>query len=303
MPSQIPPVVTRLKGGLGNQLFQYSFGRLISEQLSRPLLVDARTGFIHDPYKRKYALNLIGLEPVIANHAQSGACFLAQYLARKKATTESLVNTPLGQVLMENQMTTQRITLDDSQTRKLIVSGLWQRVNYVDPIRPMLLHEINSSRKKSTTIDALAQLTDYENTVVVAIRTFSESAGNHKHFLRRITGMAERIQAVLDVLGERDGIRNLVIVSTGNNALSNALSWPYGKRIEAYASDPRFDENFVFDLFRRSNHHIMLSSTLYWWASYLSGTNPTSVNRWIFDDFANSDLVPDHWSRLRFDVD
>jgi hypothetical protein len=275
----------------------------MSEHLKRPLLVDARTGFIHDPYKRKYALNLIGLDPEIASHTQSVTCYLAQRLAQKKETTECLVNTPLGQVFLEKQMTPQSMPPADRPTRKLIVSGLWQSVSYVDPIRPILLQDINSSLIKPRTVDAMDHLIDYENTVVVAIRTFSESAENHKHFLRRMTRMAEEIQTVLDVLGEQDGIRNLVIVSTEKNALSSALNWPYGTIIEAYASEPRFNEKFIFDLFRLTHHHIMLTSSLYWWASYLSGHDPMSVKRWIFDDFSNRHLIPDHWLKMNIDFD
>jgi len=50
-------VVVQIAGGLGNQLFEYAFGRGISAASGAPLVLDAYSGFPRDMYKRKYTLD------------------------------------------------------------------------------------------------------------------------------------------------------------------------------------------------------------------------------------------------------
>jgi len=45
-----------LKGGLGNQLFQYAAGCFVAEILDRKLIIDTKLGFSRDRYKRSYEL-------------------------------------------------------------------------------------------------------------------------------------------------------------------------------------------------------------------------------------------------------
>lgn len=65
------PVVSLIKGGLGNQMFCYAAGRALALRLGRPLLLDVRTGFQRDAYGRTYRLNRF---PIIAGEAAPAAC-------------------------------------------------------------------------------------------------------------------------------------------------------------------------------------------------------------------------------------
>jgi hypothetical protein len=49
-------LIVRLRGGLGNQLFQYAAGRSLAARSGVPLLLDTKSGFQADPYGRFYAL-------------------------------------------------------------------------------------------------------------------------------------------------------------------------------------------------------------------------------------------------------
>ncbi|OYV04492.1 MAG: hypothetical protein CFE26_16590, partial [Verrucomicrobiales bacterium VVV1] len=65
------PVVSLIKGGLGNQMFCYAAGRALALRLARPLLLDTCTGFQRDDYGRAYRLNRF---PIIAEEAPLAAC-------------------------------------------------------------------------------------------------------------------------------------------------------------------------------------------------------------------------------------
>ena len=56
------PLITRLQGGTGNQLFQYAIGYSLAKKHGRPLLVDKRT--IEPEYPvRQYSLSEFLVEP------------------------------------------------------------------------------------------------------------------------------------------------------------------------------------------------------------------------------------------------
>ncbi len=50
-------LIVRVKGGLGNQLFQYAAARALSLRTGRSLKIDAQTGFRRDPFRRKVRLD------------------------------------------------------------------------------------------------------------------------------------------------------------------------------------------------------------------------------------------------------
>jgi hypothetical protein len=67
-PEREPVLIVRLRGGLGNQLFQYAAGRSLAIRSGVPLILDTESGFRGDPYGRTYALGAFAL-----NHAVSQA--------------------------------------------------------------------------------------------------------------------------------------------------------------------------------------------------------------------------------------
>ena len=59
-------IVVRLMGGLGNQMFQYAFGRRLAYEHGLPLKLDAESGFVGDLYRRTYALGNFRIQEAFA---------------------------------------------------------------------------------------------------------------------------------------------------------------------------------------------------------------------------------------------
>jgi hypothetical protein len=51
-----PALIVRLKGGLGNQLFEYAAAHALALRSQVPLWLDTTSGFRGDPYGRRYEL-------------------------------------------------------------------------------------------------------------------------------------------------------------------------------------------------------------------------------------------------------
>jgi hypothetical protein len=61
-----PAVIVRLRGGLGNQLFQYAAARSLAARCGVPLILDTRSGFQEDPCRRSYALGAFVLGSAVS---------------------------------------------------------------------------------------------------------------------------------------------------------------------------------------------------------------------------------------------
>src|SRR5688572_7528026 len=62
-------IIVRMKGGLGNQLFQYAAGRRLAIHNDAELVIDDRTGFERDhTYRRKYMLDRFQIAGRLASH-------------------------------------------------------------------------------------------------------------------------------------------------------------------------------------------------------------------------------------------
>ncbi len=62
-----PALIVRLRGGLGNQLFQYAAMRALSLRLGVELKLDIHSGFARDPHHRKYMLGAFSIPVGIAD--------------------------------------------------------------------------------------------------------------------------------------------------------------------------------------------------------------------------------------------
>ena len=55
-------IVVKLFGGLGNQLFQYAFGKKLSLKTNQKLYLEMESGFKNDPYGRGYNLSPFNIQ-------------------------------------------------------------------------------------------------------------------------------------------------------------------------------------------------------------------------------------------------
>jgi hypothetical protein len=83
-----PALIVRLKGGLGNQLFEYASGRAIANRNGVPLYLDVESGFLQDPFKRSFALGSFGVSAKCLTRQEALAlappALKTQYLRRRE---------------------------------------------------------------------------------------------------------------------------------------------------------------------------------------------------------------------------
>ena len=60
-------IITRVFGGLGNQLFIYAYARALSMRMGTKFLLDNKTGFYKDIYQRSYELHHFNIPQIFFN--------------------------------------------------------------------------------------------------------------------------------------------------------------------------------------------------------------------------------------------
>lgn len=126
-------IIIKLKGGLGNQLFQYAFGRLLSIQRNDMLLLDTTSfGEENDTY-RLYGLNPFSIRAKIASETDI-----------KKAKYPLGLLSKLVRFFNLKILRKFHIGWDESvlKTEDKYIEGYWQSYKYPELIRNELLEEI-----------------------------------------------------------------------------------------------------------------------------------------------------------------
>lgn len=77
-----PALIVRLRGGLGNQLFQYAAGRSIAARSAVPMMLDTKSGFLGDPNKRSCLLGAFELSKTALEADSTGYGFRTELRRR-----------------------------------------------------------------------------------------------------------------------------------------------------------------------------------------------------------------------------
>ncbi len=136
-------VIVRLQGGLGNQLFQYAFGRAVAIRSAAPLVLDTFSGFQRDAYRRSYSLAPFAIAADILPKSQAFSSALRRYRYRLARASSCLV--PLGQrryVWERDPACWDPAVSALLVRRRTYFDGYWQHEDYFRNIRDRLLGEL-----------------------------------------------------------------------------------------------------------------------------------------------------------------
>ncbi|HET6996480.1 MAG TPA: hypothetical protein VFI06_15905, partial [Chitinophagaceae bacterium] len=127
-------IITKLDGGMGNQLFQYALGKYLALKLDATLKLD--TGVYTRDNKRQYALQHFQIEQVFCTGAER------ENLKRKEFFRRQLNR--LGAGIKPYWYTEQHPGHDvaiEKLTDNVYLEGFWQSEKYFKPIEETIRRE------------------------------------------------------------------------------------------------------------------------------------------------------------------
>jgi hypothetical protein len=277
-------VIVRLRGGLGNQMFQYALGVAVAEAHQRNLYLDDLALRADPPgaTPRTYALGAFSITPRLASQVPSGE------LDRLPLTAQVAEGSPCfhPEVLALNPFP------------YVYLRGFWQSQDYFRAVEPLLREHFRFRRppRRSAVADAIAES---RASVGVHIRRqdYLTPAGKHLGFV----GVEYYTRALEAMRGRAHEARFFVFSDDIEWCRDNiGLDAPH---VFVTASDAGEDAAAAdLQLMTMCRHFVIANSSFSWWAAWLSlhpGKIVIAPERWFDDPRLDArDVVPAGWLRL-----
>jgi hypothetical protein len=289
-------IIVRLKGGLGNQLFQYAMGRMLALHHQTSLILDTAE-FARDPL-RNYRLDSFQIDAKPSNQFwffpenRIGRRFNPLLQAFRKVTSHPIALIREARFSFEPQalLTPNYSYLD----------GYWQSEKYFTSIEDQLRNDLCLSIRLNTAQAVLAgQINQDPFAVALHVRRgdyVADPATTAFHGLCSI----EWYQQAADLILKQVPSAHFYIFSDDYEWVKNNLKLPVLMRF----IEPSPDGQEAIDLHLMSlcQHNIIANSSFSWWGAWLNA-NPNKIviapQRWFAAGHQDtSDLIPEKWIRL-----
>ena len=291
-------IITRIRGGLGNQLFQYSCGRSIAKRIGTTLLLDLRD------YTKKRAF------PYSLSHFK---------IVAKIADNECL---PVGRGMTLFQLaracilptiSTYRedpINGYDSQAENIrndtLLKGYWQSERYFEPISAIIRSDLSfKSRPTGRNSELLKQIEESKATVSIHIRRGDYISNDRFRKLMETLELTYYSRALEYIVSKAKIDPIAYIFSDEPDYAQSTLSplLPCDTYVMSLNNRARAHEDLR--LMAACQHHIIANSTFSWWGAWLN-PSPTKIvvapKRWFrspsLSAEADQSIVPVTWHRM-----
>jgi len=286
-------VITRTKGGLGNQLFGYAAARRLALVNDAELVIDDVTGFVRDlQYRRQYALNRFNIPARRTTSAERMEPFeryrrgVAKFVARRRPFY-------LRKYVEQEGFNFDRRLLDFKINGTVYIDGYWQSENYFKDIEKTIRDDLRIIPPEDTLNQDMAKRISLFNSVAVHVRWFDppeSETGAHNvlagYYHHAVAEIERRVSNPHYFLFSDDpaSAKQILELSEENVTCVN---------------HNQGDENACADLWlmTQCKHFIIANSSFSWWGAWLSASPDKTViaPRTGFD---SSDAIPPEWMRI-----
>lgn len=289
-------IITRLSGGLGNQLFQYALGRKLSKDRGIPLYFDL-SAFKAEGSYRKYKLYHFQIHGYPATEQQLNQFYNygKTYFFRK---IFSLFQRRLP--YYRRRVVIEQSLAFDSNIFKVpshvSLLGYWQSENYFYDIRSALLEELQIKESLNVENQRIMNKIRETNSISLHIRRGDYVNNPHTNQVHGVLPLEYYLQAMQ--------ILNDTVVSPCYYVFSDDIPWARQnmntiRNITFVDCNDTEQDYFDFNLISACKHHIVANSSFSWWAAWLNNYSDKTViapRRWFMDSSRDSrDLLPPAW--------
>lgn len=288
-------IVVKLKGGLGNQMFQYA---LYSKFVKMGRKVTADISWYQDYQK---PLELLEIFPDITLNTRGGAEAAARYekLYRNRSLYDKIFQKAFPQfrykTAEKEDLIFQKQVL---KCKRGVIDGYWQTKKYWDDMEEEILEKYKFREIRDDSVKELAAFLEKETTVSVHVRRGDYLLPENQKIFGNIC-TEEYYQRAIAYVKER--VPNVKIVY-----FTNDLDWVKEhdtSKNAVYAGDylqegsPDWYELYLMSL---CTHHILANSTFSWWGAFLGkeeGNMVIAPKEWMNGKTVSDIHCPD-WIKL-----
>lgn len=285
-------IITKLIGGLGNQMFQYALGRHLALKNKTSLKFDLtgykkQTGII----PRRYGLYVFSIQENFAVLEEINKLKYRQrfWAALKLKNKKSFLKEKKAGVFNEEVL---------KRGDNLYLDGFWQTEKYFKDIRDIIIKDFSLKKEYNKIDEQIFKKIKNYNSVSLHIRRrdyvndirTKRFHGNCSlsYYLRAIKYISAKISEPFFFIFSDD-------TSWAKENLK--INFPL-----IYVSNGRYRDYEELILMSKCRHNIIANSSFSWWAAWLNQNNKKIViapAKWFNNDLANSnDIIPNNWIKM-----
>lgn len=289
--------LVKIKGGLGNQMFQYAFAKLIAKKTGDKVLLDMTSlgNLINDTVRVPRIMKFEITVPIASNVEINKVCKLPHngnsqtVLYRVGIAVENIIN---RRYYFEKNRAYRKI---DNLIDNYYFDGYWQSWRYVNDVWDDIKIDFTPNYMLDEKTNSMIKKVQSENSVFVGVRRgdFQDEASHYGSF-----DQAYYDQAISII---EDRVPNPVFYIFSNDIKWVKENLNFGERTIIYREPEDIVDDFE-DLILMSNckHSVIINSTYHWWGARLKDNERKIViapKKW-FNDNKPIDIVPEHWVRI-----
>ena len=259
-------IISRIKGGLGNQLFCYAAARRLALVNNAELVLDNITGFIRDhQYKRQYALEHFRIPARKAQPCERLEPFERYRRGWMKWRSKRV---PFEQRRYVEQ---ERLDFDERLLHfkvkdSVYLDGYWQSENYFKDFEQVIRDDLRIIPPEDAKNRETAKCINSTDAVGMHVRWFDAPGASKKHNLA-----VDYYQRSLRLMDKLVGTPHYFVFSDDPQAAQRCLALPVNR--VTWVSHNRGDQSAYADLWlmAQCRHFIIANSTFSWWGAWLGG--------------------------------
>jgi hypothetical protein len=292
----IKKIIVRLKGGLGNQLFQYATTRALAINHSAKLIIDNYTGFVNDlEYRRKFSLNKFKIQSYIANPMQRFPFLIYRLIGNSKNFHEKF----FGINFFNDNFNVKYLSqiVNKPMMGLNFLDGYWQSYKYFENYKSILHQELSPPQPSKVFLKKIGKEMSETDSIALGIRLFEESKNAITALKNNTTKDALQINKIIELIKLKKTNYKFYVFCSHDSPFLKKLTLPENTVIILPENGFECPIDNLW-LLSRCKNHIFTSSTFYWWGAWLSQFNYISYDQIIFaeDNFINCDTIPKNWN-------
>lgn len=294
-------IIVRLKGGLGNQLSQYAFGRKIAHLHNTALKLDTASFSISSSdTPRTYRLDHFNIIGTVASPEE------IRQIDKGRSTRGGFLHTRIADLLTPKSKRgyiQERTHTFDSEMLKVpddvYLDGYWQTEKYYKDIEEILHREITLREEPDKVNQEIAEQIRSGPAVSIHVRRgdyVSNSTTQQFHGSCSI----DYYNRAISLIEEKIDDPSFFIFSDDLPWAKENLDIPGEKTFVAHnGPEKEYCDLWLMSLCR---HHIIANSSFSWWGAWLGQDAEKTViapRRWALSESIDTrDIIPDTWIKI-----
>ncbi|VAX34856.1 Alpha-1,2-fucosyltransferase [hydrothermal vent metagenome] len=294
-------IISKLMGGLGNQMFQYAAGRSLAHKHGVDLKLDI--SYFQSCQLRKYALEVFNIGSSFATQEEIEAL-----TTRKVGIAERIYNRirrrparPPASYIDQTCRIEPHVLFDSeilNLSDNIYLDGYWQSEKYFIDIESIIRREFAINIPLNEDINEIAKEIASCESVNIHIRRSDYVSNKHTNQYHGVCSLDYYYQCI-EQLVKIIKKPYFFIFSDDPQWVRDNLKTSYPFKIIEGNLDKGYEDLRLMSLCR---HHIIANSSFSWWGAWLNPQKDKIVfvpKQWFAQEDLNiNDIVPDSWTKI-----